>query len=266
MLKIPKHPDSLLRIFVLVLGFALTLPAWGSLFGDTVVLANSQMSFQELLGLFEQLHNYKPRQGWHPLAHQGTVRETFTPETFRLICTQKALIEGIYRGEFFVGNPILQMPLNYGWEYNLPRRVFSNNPSQENYAWVTSYLLMIECQVEIFQSKMSVTQALGEDFLVAGKAEIEYLKTIHDMVMAGKSVEAREHILIKFLSHPANYLDFVEKLYFQEGTFKNFIAAFDNWIDYNYKLYFPSGSEGAPNMEIPKSIQFSLLQDKWDLK
>ena len=48
------------------------------------------------------------------------------------------------------------MPLNYDWELNLPRKIFFNHPSQENYAWVTSYLLMIESQVEIFESKVVV--------------------------------------------------------------------------------------------------------------
>ena len=86
------------------------------------------------------------------------------------------------------------------------------------------------------------------------------------MVMSGKSVEAREHILIQFLSHPANYLDFVEKLYFNEGTFKNFIAAFDNCIDYNYTATFPHSEANPLTPDVSRLDKLELLFKHWGEK
>ena len=256
-----KHPDSLLRIFAPILYLAIFSLLCVSFFGSVEVHSNSSLNFQELYNFLEQLHNYKPRKGHHILGGQGTAWETFNPETFRIVCTQQSLIEGVYRGKFFLENPVLRMPLNYAWEVNLPKKIFLNYPGQENYAWVTAYLLMIESQIEIFQSQLTICKMVQGTYLPE-KENLDYLRTIHDMVMAGKSVAAREHILINFLQHPANYLDFVEKLHFQEGTFKNFIAAFDNCIDFNYKLSVPYTSEEALTLETTRLEKLNLLQNR----
>ena len=275
--KIIEHPDHLLRVFSFTSGIVFLVFFCFFIFENTsvildcrmalqglrnfLVFSDHQLSFQELHNILEQLHNYKPRKGFHILFGQGTFWETLNERNFRHLCTPEGLVKDIYRGEVLFGSTSIEIPLNQVWEKGIHEKIFYGFEPQVNYAWVTAYLLMIQAQIVIVNTHMDILH-LSPEIYAGEKEKIDYLKTVMDIVMAGENVRAREQIFLEFLGNPVNYLDFVEKLYFREGTFQNFMAVMDRWVDFNYKLSVPHTSGETLFSEISRFDKLQLLEDK----
>lgn len=165
------------------------------------------------------------------------------------LVTQEELMFKIFRGEipqrfaeiFFVfSSPEVKI---------MPLEVFSF-PQQENYVWVTGYLLSMEHYI-----------VTCEAFPNDPESSLDKVFNIYSLIKSGSSPLEREKILISLLRDEKESFFFVEKIL--DYSPKKFVTWLEGWVNFNYenlkntpefKDYFTD--EKAPEWKLKELINF----------
>ena len=191
----------------------------------------------------------------------------FTPTNYKYVCTQKEILDGTFANKSEIWNLVDPYPFAFCATECYPYSPgFGYFPQQKNYAWVTQYLVFMEKELQDFLGQVTFLR-LTDITLLENYDKYQYLRSIHDSVIMGKTLQEREDILWSVLNSRISYLDFHLKLNFSDfdqpfrEVMLNFRSKIHEWHNYNYLRIASKYTIGIHD----EQIKYMRSKSQWDV-